>query len=243
METSEVHQALDGMLARAYAVQQQWIAGLSDADRDTPGTAERWSVKDTLAHITFWQQASIERLEAARDGRDPTMYGDFQPVNERVFEERRALPWAQVLADAEQAHTGLRNALHTLDAQQLTDPERFAWAQGQALASGVLGNGFWHPIEHVARFYADRGEYDRAADLLEQSIVREQALGSLPTDRGAALYNMACFYATTGQPARALPLLPEALRLRPDLVEWSKQDSDLDILRDDPAFQALYAAG
>ena len=57
-----------------------------------------------------------------------------------------------------------------------------------------------------------------------------------------ALYNLACFYATTGQPDKALPLLPEALRLRPDLVEWSKEDSDLDTLRDMPAFQALYAA-
>ena len=34
--------------------------------------------------------------------------------------------------------------------------------------------------------------------------------------------------------------LAEALRLNPDLIEWSKQDSDLDSIRDDPAYQALY---
>ena len=81
-----------------------------------------------------------------------------------------------------------------------------------------------------------------ASELLEKAVVQEQALGTLPNDRGAALYNLACFYATTGQPDKALPLLPQALRLRPDLVEWSKQDSDLDVLRDLPAFKALYEA-
>jgi len=29
------------------------------------------------------------------------------------------------------------------------------------------------------------------------------------------------------------------LRLRPSLIEWSKHDSDLDGLREDPAFQAM----
>ena len=39
---------------------------------------------------------------------------------------------------------------------------------------------------------------------------------------------------------QALALLPEALRLQPDLVEWSKEDTDLSSLHDLPAYQALY---
>src|SRR5215471_12146480 len=42
-------------------------------------------------------------------------------------------------------------------------------------------------------------------------------------------------YRERGETARG-----EALPLIPSLVEWSKQDTDLDSLRDIPAFQALY---
>ena len=174
--------------------------------------------------------------------RAPRTLGDFQPINEQIFEERREHSWQQVLDDAEHTYAALTEHVRAIDAQALLDPQRFAWNNGQTLAASILGNGFWHPIEHVARFYDARGEPDRASELLEQTIVREPALEAFPSDRGAALYNLACFYATTGHPDKALPLLPDALRLRPDLVEWSKEDSDLDALRDVPAFKALYDA-
>ena len=242
METTKVQAALIGLLERAYQAQSAWITGLSDAERNMLGTPEQWSAKDMLAHVVFWQQTAVERLAAARRGEEPRTYGDFQPVNERIFEERRGQSWEQVLADAERTHAALKEQVRSMDAQMLTDPQRFAWTNGQALSGSILGNGFWHPLEHIARFYAARGELERASELLERAVVQEQALGTLPNDRGAALYNLACFYATTGQPDKALPLLPEALRLRPDLVEWSKQDSDLDVLRDLPTFKALYEA-
>jgi uncharacterized damage-inducible protein DinB len=41
------------------------------------------------------------------------------------------------------------------------------------------------------------------------------------------VYNMACFYATHGQLGKAAELLPEALRLAPQLKEWSMSDPDL----------------
>jgi tetratricopeptide (TPR) repeat protein len=242
MEMTAVQEALIDLLKNAYEAQGAWIAGLSDAERNSIGTPEQWSAKDMLAHITFWQEVTAERLAAAQRGGEPPTFGDFQPINERIFEERRGHSWEQVLADAERTYATLTGQVRSIDAQALLDPQRFAWTNGQALSTSILGNGFWHPLEHVARFYAARGEHERASELLERAIVREPALEALPGDRGAGLYNLACFYATTGQPDKALPLLPEALRLRPDLVEWSKQDSDLDTLRDMPAFRALYEA-
>src|SRR5204863_7346109 len=118
------------------------------------------------------------------------------------------------------SYAALTEQVRSIAVPLLTDPQHFAWANGQALSANILGNGFWHPLEHIARFYADHGEPEQASELLERAVVQEKALGALPGDRGAALYNLACFYATTGQADKALPLLPEALQLRPDLVEW-----------------------
>jgi hypothetical protein len=67
-----------------------------------------------------------------------------------------------------------------------------------------------------------------------------EALLALSDWRNVARYNLACFYALTGQKKKAMAELRESLQTNPDLIEWSKRDSDLDSLRDDPAFQALY---
>ncbi len=45
--------------------------------------------------------------------------------------------------------------------------------------------------------------------------------------------------AATGQTAKALELLPDALRLDTELAETARHDSDLDALRGDPQFQSL----
>jgi hypothetical protein len=54
-------------------------------------------------------------------------------------------------------------------------------------------------------------------------------------------YNMACMYSLSGNLNAAVEELRHALQLRPDLTEWSKQDPDLNPLRDRDDFKALYS--
>ena len=54
-------------------------------------------------------------------------------------------------------------------------------------------------------------------------------------------YNLACVYALSGLKDKALPALKEAFALNPGLLEWSKQDSDLNSLRQEPEFLALFS--
>jgi hypothetical protein len=46
----------------------------------------------------------------------------------------------------------------------------------------------------------------------------------------------------TGRREIALTNLKTALSLYPELIEWSKKDSDLDSLREESEFKALYAS-
>ena len=57
--------------------------------------------------------------------------------------------------------------------------------------------------------------------------------------QGQALYNLACFYALSGEKDKSLENLSKAFSLRPDMIEWSKEDTDLASLWDEPAFLAL----
>jgi tetratricopeptide (TPR) repeat protein len=121
----------------------------------------------------------------------------------------------------------------------LGQPARFSNHERRSLAAQIMGNGYEHPIFHYADHYRRRGDLAKATQLHEASVA---AVAGMPEWDGAARYNLACFYALSGQIDKAVPELREALRLRPDLLEWSKQDTDLAALRDDPAYQALHQA-
>ncbi len=102
-----------------------------------------------------------------------------------------------------------------------------------------MGNGFEHPVVHFADHYRRRGEPARAVQLYEACAA---VVADWPEWYGSTRYNLACFYALCGQIDKAIAELRAALQLRPDLLEWSKQDSDLASLHDDPAYQTLYPA-
>ncbi len=90
---------------------------------------------------------------------------------------------------------------------------------------------------HYADFYRRRGDLAKGTQVYQASVA---AVADWPEQYGIARYNLACFYALSGQTELALSELREALQLRPNLIEWSKQDPDLAALRAEPAYQALY---
>jgi len=65
------------------------------------------------------------------------------------------------------------------------------------------------------------------------------ALDPASSWQGTVEYNLACFYALHNLPQAALDCLASAFAQNPDLIDWSKQDPDLDSLRSHPTFQAL----
>jgi tetratricopeptide (TPR) repeat protein len=240
MELSQLTATLIDLFGRAQADQRELLAALSDDERAAIGTADHWSVKDVVLHIAFWKKRQAERLAAAARGETPVELEHFEQINARVFEEWRERPWQAVLDESERAFDTLAAEVRAFDPAALVDPHRYEWQNGRPLLSSVVGNGYWHPESHIAQCYVDRGDLPRATRLQEELTEQLGRHGDQLVPRGEALYNLACFYATSGQADRALALLPEALRLLPDVVEWSKEDPDLISLHGLPAYQALY---
>ena len=76
------------------------------------------------------------------------------------------------------------------------------------------------------------GEYDKAADLLEQ--VRAEH----PED-GAVLYNLACAESMRGRTDVALDRLSEAIAQGERFRELARKDTDFEPIRDEPRFREL----
>ena len=240
MEPTQLTAVLIDLFGRAQTDQRELLAALSDDERAAIGTADHWSVKDTVLHIAFWKNRQVERLAAAARGETPVELEHYEQVNARVFEEWRERPWQAVIDESERVFEALVAQVREFDPAALVDPNRYEWQNGRSLLSSLVGNGFWHPESHIAQCYIERGDLPRATRMQEELTKQLARYGDQLVPRGEALYNLACFYATNGQADQALALLPEALRLQPDVVEWSKEDPDLVPLHGLPAYQALY---
>lgn len=241
-QTEALKPKLLNVLRQGQTEVQAWLDSLPEDERAAIGTADAWAPKDTLTHMTFWQAASVGRLEAIQRGETPKTYDDFQRYNEETFERERLRPWAEVVANAQQTTEAHIAAASAFSEDDLTDTTRQPWLEGRALWSSIAGNGFEHPMEHLGHYYRNHGDLDRAQQIMQRQSDGMLSLDGSDQSRGGVLYNQGCFWALAGQSDRAVAMIREALTLRPDLVEWSKQDSDLVTLRDRPDFQAIYAS-
>jgi len=94
-----------------------------------------------------------------------------------------------------------------------------------------------------ARFYLDRGEKERAIQIMEDATRKRLAAAAKPTDQGDAYYDLACFYSVAGMPEKALEYLGKAFPLNGALKAYSLNDSDLEPLRDNARYQAMVKDG
>jgi tetratricopeptide (TPR) repeat protein len=229
-------------VARGRADQQAFVEQLGDEERAAMGAMDHWSAKDHLAHLNFWRRQSIARLEAAANGEMPPDTDDFQHLNEETFEAERLARWADVLAEADRLFAVVVPALAPLSEEDLADAHRYPWRKGNPLAWTVIGAFLEHPAEHYAQWYREQGDTARALARYQETVQTMWDLFGASEVYGNALYNLGCYYAQAGETEAAIDAVRQAFPLDPRLVEWSKQDSDLDSLRNLPAFQALYSA-
>lgn len=80
------------------------LAQLDSGRMSEPGVNGEWSVKDVLAHITWWEQHLLRRLRTGRDdldveGVDEDGRAATDRVNANVFAANRDRPLADVRAD------------------------------------------------------------------------------------------------------------------------------------------------
>jgi tetratricopeptide (TPR) repeat protein len=120
----------------------------------------------------------------------------------------------------------------------LPDPQSRRTAVAEApdtvamVVGGVVGEAFspspWEGAA-LAAGHAQRGDHERALALARESAEAHP-------DRGQVLYNVACAESLAGESEAAIEHLRRALELEPRAAGWSREDPDLDPIRDHPDF-------
>lgn len=104
-------------------------AGLSDEEMLIPGVTGEWSVRDLIAHISWWEEEAIAHLPAVLDGRTPPRYsvawGGIDAFNAIRTDEKRGLSLAEVRAEADATHRRLLDYLRSVPPERLAGNAKF----------------------------------------------------------------------------------------------------------------------
>ncbi|HZS76191.1 MAG TPA: DinB family protein [Ktedonobacteraceae bacterium] len=129
------------------------VTSLNEAQLNTPGVNDNWSVKDNLAHITSWQHYLLQVLQGALRNQEPVT--DVPPgesedeENEQLYQQNKSRSFDEILTDFRATHGQIVEAVQSLSEEDLFDPRRFLWRQGRSLESVIEGNTYGHYDEHL----------------------------------------------------------------------------------------------
>lgn len=116
-------------------LQQSWTsftesyAGLSDAQLLEPGITGEWSVKDILAHVSWWEEEALKHLPTILNGDRPprysVLYGGIDAFNAQMTELKRGLSLDEVRQHLEVTHLRLVEYISDVPEEQFTSETRF----------------------------------------------------------------------------------------------------------------------
>ena len=155
------YMSADDLLARARRERDELAAlwsGLSDDEMNRrPGPQPDWSVKDVIAHITWWESAMTNWVSRALTGEMLARTETPDEINARVFADNRDMPLETVLAAFEASFPPLEALLDRLTDDEINDAE-VCNIRGMPLLYFIVGNTFAHYADHVddLRTYVDR---------------------------------------------------------------------------------------
>jgi hypothetical protein len=224
----QVVDSLVALLRATREAEREVFGALDPTVRDQPMRPGDWSPKDHQAHLTAWKARQANRFAAGRRGEEPgqTPDGETDAINAELQAARADWTWDAIVEEAEEVSERLIREVSA------TDPESIA--KYDQLIGGSFGiPGPFHAMTHFGWLEEAKIGVDpeRLAAFIEELRVVVDDGGLPPVDSGTALYNIACYHALGGRLDEARALLREAFQLRPDLAEYSLEDTDLTALR------------
>lgn len=116
-------------------LEQSWEAfrdsysGLPEALLLKPGVTGDWSVKDILAHVSWWEEEALKHLPTILQGDRPArysvVYGGIDSFNAQMTELKRRLSLAEAREQLDATHYRLVEYLQGVPEDQFATDTRF----------------------------------------------------------------------------------------------------------------------
>jgi hypothetical protein len=114
-----------------------------------PGPQEDWSVKDLIAHVTWWESFILKRVTDLINGAksEPAEHQDV--LNARAYERHKDSPLAEVLAAFDANWPKLEALISSLSDEQINTPAYYRTYDGIALLPVLRAGTFSHYPGHI----------------------------------------------------------------------------------------------
>ena len=135
------------LIARIERERTFWHDLTDEVGRDRmvePGPMGDWTFKDLASHLLGWRERTLDRLEAAADGRDeppprwPADLDDDDLINDWIQAYYSDQSVADVLDQVDRSYARLAAAVAALPEAVVTDPGAFGWLGDESLAETDL---------------------------------------------------------------------------------------------------------
>jgi hypothetical protein len=125
MDRKQLLQRID----RAWEAFKASYLGLSESELVEPDVMGSWSIKDIIAHVTWWEEEALTHLPSILMGERPprysTTYGGIDAFNARKYKEKKDLSLSKVLQQRDEIHRRLIDYLHQVPETQIERETRF----------------------------------------------------------------------------------------------------------------------
>jgi hypothetical protein len=116
-------------LDKAWMAFKASYAGMPDSQLTEPGVTGHWSVKDIIAHVTWWEEEALKHLPLILTGGRPprysTEYGGIDAFNAQMTEQTQGLSLSDVLRQQEETHRRLIEYIQLAPEELFTRETRF----------------------------------------------------------------------------------------------------------------------
>jgi len=108
---------------------QASYAGLPISRLTEPGVTADWSVRDVIAHVTWWEEEALRHLPliiaGGRPPRYSVAYGGIDAFNALMAERKRDLALTDILTLQDDTHQRLIDFIQAVPEDQFTRETRF----------------------------------------------------------------------------------------------------------------------
>ena len=138
------------MLEQARSQWEDVLAQLNEQRMLQPGIAGSWSVKDLIAHISWYEREMVPVIQQHVFTGSEWWERSTDERNESIYQQNRERPLQEVVQEGQSSYAELLQAVQDLSDEDLNDASRFRempedWIPWQIFA----GNSYEHYQDHL----------------------------------------------------------------------------------------------
>lgn len=133
------------------------FARVGDERMLEPALEGGWTPKDMLAHLGWWEHRVTRLYDALSNGRLPDSIHDgleLEDLNAKVYNDHRDMPLDEVRRFERDGYEKVLALAEGAPEDDLFNPQRFAWTEGDPFYGWIEGNTYGHYEEHVEALLA-----------------------------------------------------------------------------------------